>query len=170
MERAARGLGSKKGGQMTTKQGRKVLALGAATFALTATGAALGAGSGTARLSAKMTASQVVPHKPKGNVAHATGTFVGTLRLSGARWQLSWHLTYKNLDHPSIVVADIHYGKPGHFGPIVVRLCGPCKSGQSGVKRVKATWVPAIKLGNTFFTLITGKNPNGEIRGQIRAR
>jgi hypothetical protein len=29
--------------------------------------------------------------------------------------------------------------------------------------------VPAIKLGNSFVTLITGKNPNGEIRGQIRA-
>src|SRR5947209_49180 len=101
MERVARGLGGKKRGvTMSAKQGRKALALGVATLALTATGAALGAGSGTAKLSAQMTAGQVVPHKPKGNVAHAAGTFVGTLRLSGARWQLSWHLTYKNLDHP----------------------------------------------------------------------
>ena len=45
-----------------------------------------------------------------------------------------------------------------------------CKDRLQFVKRVKATWVPAIKLGTTFLTLITGKNPNGEIRGQIKAR
>jgi hypothetical protein len=151
---------------ITTRKLKLLLVI--AALALLATGTALGAGSGTAKLSAKMTAAQVVPKKPKGSVAKAVGTFVGTLRLKGKRWQLSWHLTYKGLDHPSIVIADIHYGKPGRFGPIVVRLCGPCKSGQSGVKRVKAARVPAIKSGNTFLTLITGKNPNGEIRGQVK--
>jgi hypothetical protein len=111
-----------------------------------------------------------VPHKPKGDVAHATGSFVGTLTSSGSRWKLTWRVTYSRLDHPSIVVADIHYGRRGSFGPIIVRLCGPCKSGgQRGVAKVKAAWVPAIKAGNSFITLITGKNPNGEIRGQIKA-
>jgi CHRD domain len=148
--------------------GRSRLFVGVVAVTLVLSGVALGTGAAV-KLSAKMTARQVVPQKPKGNVAKATGTFVGTLRRNGVRWQLSWHLTYKGLDHPSIVIADIHYGKPGRFGPIVVRLCGPCKSGQSGVKRVKAARVPAIKSGNTFLTLITGKNPNGEIRGQIKA-
>jgi CHRD domain len=146
------------------------LLLVVAALALLATGTALGAGSGTAKLSAKMTARQVVPKKPKGNVAKAAGTFVGTLRLKSKRWQLSWHLTYRGLDHPRLVIADIHYGKPRRFGPYVVRLCAECKSSQSGVTRVRASWVPAIKLGNTFLTLITGRNPNGEIRGQIKAR
>jgi CHRD domain len=68
------------------------------------------------------------------------------------------------------VIADIHYGKPGHFGPVIMRLCGPCKSGQSGVKKVSAAWGPAIQRGNAFITLITGKNPNGEVRGQVRVR
>ena len=67
------------------------------------------------------------------------------------------------------MIADIHYGKPGHFGPVIVRLCGPCKARQQqGVVKVKESWVPAIKGGSAFITLITGKNPNGEIRGQIK--
>jgi hypothetical protein len=122
----------------------------------------------TVKLSARMTAAQVVPKKPKGNVAHASGTFTGTLTSSGSRWSMSWRITYARLDHPKLVIADIHYGKPGHFGPIVVRLCGPCKSGQHGVVKVKARRIDGIKAGNTFLTLITNRNPNGEIRGQIK--
>ena len=39
----------------------------------------------------------------------------------------------------------------------------------SGVVKVKSCVGAAIKAGDSFITLITGKNPNGEIRGQIRA-
>jgi CHRD domain len=141
----------------------------AATIAA-ASGVAFAGSAETIKLSARMDARQVVPQKPKGNVTRATGTFTGTLGGSGSVRKLSWEITYRNLDHPSIVIADIHYGKRGKFGPIIVRLCGPCKSGQHGVRKVKGSWVPAIKAGNSFITLITGKNPNGEIRGQIRAR
>ena len=156
---------------MISKTKRLRLLLVIAMFALVSTAAAFSMSTQTLKLSAKMDARQVVvPRKPKGNVAHATGTFTGTLTSSGSRWKLAWRITYRRLDHPSIVIADIHYGKPRHFGPIIVRLCGPCKSGQHGVKKVKATWIPAIKLGNSFITLITGKNPNGEIRGQIKVR
>jgi hypothetical protein len=139
------------------------------TVALVSTGAAFAMSTQTLKLSAKMDARQVVvPRKPKGNVAHASGTLAGTLTASGSRWKLTWRIAYSRLDHPSIVVADIHYGRPGKFGPIVVRLCGPGKSGQHGVTKVKGTWVPAIRAGGAFITLITGKNPNGEIRGQIK--
>jgi hypothetical protein len=153
---------------ITTRKLKLLLVV--AALALLASGTALGAGAATAKLSATMNARQVVPQKPKGNVANARGTFVGMLRSSGSRWQLSWRVTYKNLDRPRLVIADIHYGKPGRFGPVIVRLCGPCTSGQSGVKRVKASWVPKIRAGSSFITLITGRNPNGEIRGQIKAR
>jgi hypothetical protein len=146
------------------------LPLVVATFALVSTAAAFAMSTQTVKLSAKMDARQVVPHKPKGEVAGAAGTVTGTLSSSGARWKLAWRITYSRLDHPSIVIADIHYGKPGQFGPIVVRLCAPCKTGQQGVVKVKASWLPAIKSGDTFMTLITGKNPNGEIRGQIKVR
>jgi hypothetical protein len=42
-------------------------------------------------------------------------------------------VTYSKLDHPSIVIADIHYGKSGHFGPVIVPLCGPCKARSKGL-------------------------------------
>ena len=155
---------------MTRSKNKKVIALGIATIALIASGAALGGSTGSVRLSAKMNARQVVPKKPKGNVAHARGTLTAALSGEGKSWKLKWRLTYRRLDHPTLVIADVHYGKPGKFGPIIVRLCGPCKSGQRGVKKVKSAWVDAIKLGDSFITLITGKNRNGEIRGQITPR
>jgi CHRD domain-containing protein len=155
---------------MTTKTRKFRLLLGVAVLGLVTTAAAFGAGMQTLKVSAQMNARQVVkPRKPKGNVAHASGTFVGTLKSRGSRWNLTWRITYTGLDHPKIVIADIHYGVPGQFGPVVVRLCGPCKSGQHGVVRVKARRIDGIKAGNTFITLITNRNPNGEIRGQIKA-
>jgi CHRD domain len=147
------------------------LLLVVSTFALVTTAAAFAISTETFKLSAKMNPRQVVPNKPKGDVARARGTLTARLSGAGARWKLSWKVTYRKLDHPTLVIADVHYGKPGKFGPVIVRLCGPCKSGQHGVKKVKSLWVDAIERGNTFITLITGKNPNGEIRGQIaRAR
>ena len=141
-----------------------------ALFALLATAPALGNAKSPMKLSANMSAAQVVPNKPKGNVAQAKGTLAATLTSSGSRWKLAWRITYNRLDHPALVIADIHYGKPGQFGPIVVRLCGPCRSGQQGTVNVNASRIPAITSGDTFMTLITGKNPNGEIRGQIKVR
>ena len=155
---------------MTARSTKTMVLVALAALALVSASVASGMAAQTVRLTARMTAAQVVPHKPKGRVAFASGTFTGTLTGSRSRprWKLAWRITYSRLDHPTIVAADIHYGKPRHFGPIVVRLCGPCKSGQRGVVRVKSAWIDAIKRGNTFITLITGKNPNGEIRGQIR--
>jgi CHRD domain-containing protein len=140
-----------------------------ATFALVTAAAVFAMSTETVKLSAMMNARQVVPNKPKGDVARARGTLKATLSGSGARWKLSWKMTYRKLDHPRLVIADIHYGKPRKFGPVIVRLCGPCKSGQHGRKKVSSLWVDAIERGNSFITLITGKNPNGEIRGQIKA-
>jgi CHRD domain len=158
----------RKGVEVSSRHGRKLQLFLAGAVALVVTGAALGASTAPLSLSSRLGVRQVVPHKPKGNVAHAAGTFAGSLRSTGSRWKLSWRLAYRGLDHPSIVIADIHYGKPGKFGPVIVRLCGPCKSGQGGVAKVRASWVPTIRIGNAFITLITGKNPNGEIRGQIK--
>jgi CHRD domain len=135
---------------------------------LLATAAVALAAGGATKLTANMNARQVVPTEPRGNVAHATGKFVGAVSRNGSRWSLSWRITYSKLDHPSIVIADIHRGSSGKFGPVLVRLCGPCTSGAHGVKRVQASDIPLIRSGRAFVTLITGRNPNGEIRGQIR--
>lgn len=121
--------------------------------------------------SAKMDSRQVVvPRRPVGNVAHARGTFAGTLSRTGPRWRLAWRITYEKLANPVVVIADIHRGMPGHFGPILARLCADCHSGQQGVRAVTADTVRTMRRGGAFITLITGRNPNGEIRGQIRVR
>jgi hypothetical protein len=93
------------------------LAIATAATIAAASGVAFAESAETIKLSARMDARQVVPQKPKGNVARATGTFTGTLGGSGAARKLSWKITYQNLDHPSIVIADIHYGKRGKFWP-----------------------------------------------------
>jgi CHRD domain len=160
----------RKGVRMVTRLSklRALLVVGAlAMIAVTAGFAA----AKSVKVRATMTSGQVVvPRKPFGDVRDATGTFAGTLAQSRARWWLAWKITYRNLDHPIIVIADIHRGKPGKFGPVLVRLCGPCRSGAHGVKVVKASDVPVIKSGRAFITLITARNPNGEVRGQIVVR
>ena len=155
---------------MTTRCIKSAALLAAAVVALEAATAGT-AGVSPLKLSADMDSRQVVvPSRPRGDVEDATGKFVGTLARNGSRWWLAWRITYRKLDHPSVVIADMHRGKRGKFGPIVVRLCGPCRSGAHGVRRVEARDVPVIRSGRAFMTLITGKNPNGEVRGQIRAR
>jgi CHRD domain len=147
----------------------KLAASAAIWLAFVAVASAGTAGVTATKLSARMDSRQVVvPTRPRGDVEDATGRFVGSLARDGSQWWLAWRITYSNLDNPSVVIADIHRGKPGKFGPILVRLCGPCTSGAHGVKRLKATDVPAIKSGGAFITLITGQNPNGEVRGQIK--
>src|SRR3954462_1395232 len=128
---------------MRRRTWRTALSVATATTLAATTGAAFGGIADTVKLSAKMDARQVVPQKPKGNVARATGTFTGTLTGRGAspRWTLSRRVTYSKLDHPTLVVADMHFGKRGKFGPVIVRLCDSCKSGQHGVVKVKSSWV-----------------------------
>jgi len=79
-------------------------------------------------------------------------------------------VSYSNLGSTALVIADIHTGKSGRFGPILIRLCGPCKPGQSGVKTLKSGALATLKSGNTWATLITDKYPNGVVRGQIHGR
>ena len=123
-------------------------------------------------LNAKMSASQVVtvknkPWKAPAAVANGKGTFGGTLNTTTRK--LTWRITYTGIGNPTLAIADIHLGPPGKFGAIIVRLCGPCTSGQKGVSTIKRSFVPDITSGNSWVTVITGKYPNGVIRGQIKA-
>lgn len=126
-------------------------------------------------LSAKMNARQVVtptnkPWTPPSSVADAHGSFAGTLTISAGSRMLRWQITYVKVGTSRLQIADIHLGKPGRFGQILVRLCASCKSGQSGTKKVSAFAAKAIIAGNSWITVITGKFPNGVIRGQIKNR
>ena len=114
-----------------------------------------------------MTPDQVVtprnrPWRVPAAVSNARGTFSGTLR--GA--ELAWRINYTGLEDEPLVVADIHVGKPGSFGPIAVRLCDDCKSGQRGTKRLTGRELELLQ-GESWVTLITGHYPNGVVRGQI---
>ena len=127
----------------------------------------------TYRLSANMTPRQVVtvrnrPWRVPAAVANAKGSLAATLDTK--RRTLTWKITYSGVGKTPLVIADVHIGKPGRFGPILVRLCADCKSGQRGVKKLKADDASKFIAGITWLTLITGDYPNGIVRGQIKAR
>src|SRR2546430_15584272 len=138
-----------------------------AVHSLTATLAAVGLAAvrkeGTFKLSAKVTAAREVP-KPKGVPAAATGTFTGTLKGK----KLTFKLTFAHLSGKAFA-AHIHKGKAGTAGPVIVPLCGPCKSPVSKTVTVTSAARNAIEHGATYVNVHTPKNKGGEIRGQIKA-
>jgi hypothetical protein len=142
---------------------KKTLALG---LLICAAGAyatfAVASGSLNDRFSASLNRGQEAP-KPKGVSLLATGRFTAT--LSGKK--LKWTLTFKRLTG-SATAAHIHSGKRGKAGPVIVPLCGPCKSGMSGTAVVATAVINAIKKGDAYVNVHTAKNKGGEIRGQIR--
>ena len=110
---------------------------------------------------AKLDAMQEVPH-PK----NATGKGTFTAQIVGSK--LTWKLTFSGLTGPANA-AHIHVGAKGKAGNVLVALCGPCKSGQTGTAKVSAMVVRDIKKGITYVNVHTAKNANGEIRGQLAA-
>jgi hypothetical protein len=144
-----------------------------AVAAVVATFAVANAASANApRLHATLDAHHVItpknePWKPPASVANAHGTLTGTLGGSSGR-RLSWRITYSGLGSSPVKIADVHFGPAKQFGPILFRLCNPCKSGQRGTKKLTRDQIQTIKAGMAWVTVITGKYPNGVIRGTIR--
>jgi hypothetical protein len=139
------------------------LAVLALTAALAAGGLAAVQKEGVKKLSAKLTAAREVP-KPKGVPAAATGTFTGTLKGK----KLTFKLTFSHLSGKAFA-AHIHKGKAGTAGPVIVPLCGPCKSPVSKTVTVTSQARNAIEHAATYVNVHTPKNMGGEIRGQIKA-
>lgn len=156
---------------------RKALAISAAAGAiliLPSVSAGSRVSTNTYKLRASMNTQQVVTPKNRrwrapASVRNAHGSFAGTMTASGSRRTLRWRITFAGVGASQPRIADIHYGKPGHFGAFLVRLCQSCKSGQRGTKKVNAAGARAIQTGSTWITIITPKHPNGVIRGQIKA-
>jgi hypothetical protein len=152
----------------------RTLVLGAVTAALFAIG--LTAGIGGARwlaveqqavgFTASLNAAKEVPN-PTGVRAGAGGRFSAGLTRQGTRGTLAWRLTFHDLTGRA-TGAHIHRAKPGRPGPVVVPLCGPCRSGVRGTARLNARTVSAILSGSAYVNVHTARNPAGEIRGQIR--
>jgi Cu/Zn superoxide dismutase len=141
---------------------RKLVAVlsAAAVCALAVTAVSLAASRSTA-WSAKLTAAQEVPKQTVKN-ATASGAFHAT--LTGKK--LKWTLTFSKLTGPA-TAAHIHMAAMGKAGNVVVPLCGPCKSGQSGTATLTAAVLAAAGKHLLYVNVHTAKNPGGEIRGQV---
>ena len=114
---------------------------------------------------APMTAKQEVP-APKGVPANATGGFSATVVEAGDSITLKWKLTFSGLTG-KVGAAHIHKAKKGKAGPVVLALCGPCKSGQKGSAKISEAVNKAIETGNAYVNVHTTKNAAGELRGQL---
>jgi len=141
---------------------RKFVALlsAAAVCALAVTAVSLAASRGMG-WSANLTAAQEIPKQTVKNAA-AGGAFHAT--LTGHK--LKWTLTFSKLTGRA-TAAHIHMGAMGKAGNVVVPLCGPCKSGQSGTSTLPAAVIAAAGKHLLYVNVHTAKNPGGEIRGQV---
>ncbi len=142
---------------------RRILALLTAT-ALTALGLSAGSGAmSSPSWTAKLSAAQEIPKQVvKNTTGH--GTFTGT--LSGTK--LKFKLTFAGLTGPA-TAAHIHLGAKGKSGNVLVPLCAPCKSPVTGTVTVSAAVQKDFTKHLLYVNVHTGKNPNGEIRGQLGA-
>ncbi len=104
---------------------------------------------------------------PKGTSNRAGGAFALWLTHEGAKYSASWKLVFGKLTGKA-TAAHIHKGKAGAAGPVLVPLCGPCTSGQTGTASISAATRAAIESGAAYVNVHTAKNPGGEVRGQIR--
>jgi CHRD domain len=120
----------------------------------------------TTKLRAAITARAEVP-KPTGVKANAGGTFAVTLTERSGKYSVRWTLTYRNLTGPA-TAAHVHRARVGKAGPVVLALCGPCRTGRTRAAPVSKTIANAMKGGLTYVNVHTARNQAGEIRGQIR--
>jgi hypothetical protein len=116
-------------------------------------------------LRASLNARQEVP-TPVGVPAGARGRFVATLVRKGTGGTLFWRLTFSGLSGRA-TAAHVHRGTPGRAGPVMIGLCGPCRSGARGTAKVGARTVRALLARGAYVNVHTAKNPAGEIRGQV---
>jgi hypothetical protein len=145
---------------------KKIAILAVGLVSVTGAATALAKGPETFKVAAKLTLKAEVP-KAVGAPATAGGTFTATVKENGNVRTVTWKLTYAHLSGAGFA-AHIHKGAVGKSGPVIVSLCGPCHSGQTGTAHVTDAIAKAIEHGGTYVNVHTKKNPNGEIRGQVK--
>ena len=123
------------------------------------------AATSTYTFKATLNSGQEVPH-PKAP-AGAAGAFTAKSTESGATITFRWTLKFHGLSGKAMA-AHVHLGRRGKSGPVAVPLCGPCKNGQTGTVKIKSSLEDALEKGAAYVNVHTGKNPAGEIRGQVR--
>jgi CHRD domain len=103
---------------------------------------------------------------PKGATG-AHGSFTGTYIENKKGAVLRWTLSFTGLTGPALQ-AHIHMGKPGVSGNVILPLCAPCKTGQTGKAQISKQVVDLLEKGDAYVNVHTKKNLAGEIRGQIK--
>lgn len=128
-----------------------------------------GEGSGEAprfRLRAKLNTRQEVP-RPQG-ARGARGSFRASLTRTAEGGTLRWRLRFRGLTGRALA-AHVHRGKRGRAGRVVITLCSPCSSPERGKAKVtRKALFRAIRQGRTYVNVHTRRNPDGEVRGQIK--
>ena len=114
---------------------------------------------------ATLTPKQEVP-APKAPAA-AGGVFTAKVTEHGAKATISWTLAFHGLSGKA-AAAHIHTGKAGVAGPVMLALCGPCRTGLSGRGTLTHAQSEVLEQRGAYVNVHTGKNPGGEIRGQLR--
>jgi len=121
----------------------------------------------TYKVNANLNSRQETP-RPKRAVT-ATGSFTGTYVENKTGAVLKWKLTFKRLTG-SAMAAHIHSGKRGVAGPVIVPLCGPCKSDRTGTTKISKAIVETLEKNGAYVNVHTAKNAGGEIRGQVSVK
>lgn len=120
----------------------------------------------TYKVSATLMPGSETP-KPVGTKAGAAGSFSGSYKENAKGAVLTWKLTFSHLTGPA-TAAHIHKGKAGAAGPVVVPLCGPCTSGQTGTVKITKAVIAALEGHDAYVNVHTAKNQGGEIRGAVK--
>jgi hypothetical protein len=142
--------------------------VGLAACALVVAGLGTAGSTSTYKVSATLNAAQEIP-KQVVKAPNAAGSFSGKYVEHGKTATLTWKLTYGHLSGTA-TAAHIHLGKKGTAGGVLVALCvGNCHSGMTGKATLTSKIVGQIEAGKTYVNVHTAKNPNGEIRGQVKA-
>jgi hypothetical protein len=121
-------------------------------------------------LKATLSTAQEAPRAK--DAAAGAGSFTATITLKGTTGTLAWHLLFAHLSGPA-TAAHVHLGPPGTAGPIAIPLCAPCKPNShgsfTGPIGGNVRLLHALLGGATYVNVHTKLNPQGEIRGQIKA-
>ena len=150
-----------------------VLGLALVSVLVAAAGALAAGGDGYQTAAAKattysyratLTSKQEVP-APKA-AAKAAGVFTATVTEKGSKATIRWTLTFRRLSGKAIA-AHIHTGKVGVAGPVMLPLCGPCKTGMNGRGTLTHAQSELLEDGGAYVNVHTPKNAGGEIRGQL---
>ena len=98
--------------------------------------------------------------------AGAGGTFSGRSIEANGSTTFAWKLTFHGLSGKPFA-AHVHLGKRGVAGAVLISLCGPCRSGQTGKLKIAGVAETAMEKGRAYVNVHTVKNAGGEIRGQV---